>query len=44
MREYHPDKVVALGPKLRELAENETKKINAAYEFFTDKYANDRNG
>ena len=44
MREYHPDKVAALGPKLRELAENETKKINAAYEFFTDKYANDRNG
>ena len=43
MREYHPDKVAALGPKLRELAENETKKINAAYEFFTAKYANDRN-
>lgn len=43
MREYHPDKVAALGPKLQELAESETKKINAAYEFFTAKYANDRN-
>ena len=43
MLEYHPDKVAALGPKLRELAENESKKINAAYEFFTAKYANTRN-
>jgi len=43
MLEYHPDKVAALGPKLREVAENETKKINAAYEFFTVKYASDRN-
>jgi DnaJ domain len=39
MREYHPDKVAALGPKLCELAEEETKQINAAYEFFMDKYA-----
>ena len=43
MLEYHPDKVAALGPKLRELAENESKKINAAYEFFTAKYESDRN-
>jgi hypothetical protein len=43
MLEYHPDKVAALGPKLRELAESESKKINAAYEFFTAKYASNRN-
>jgi DnaJ-domain-containing protein 1 len=42
VREYHPDKVAALGPKLRELAEDEMKKINAAYEFFTAKYGNNR--
>jgi hypothetical protein len=35
MKEYHPDRVSGLGPKLRELAEIESKKINAAYEFFT---------
>jgi len=39
MLEYHPDKVAALGPKLRALAEEETKKINAAYAFFANKYA-----
>ena len=38
MQEYHPDKVSSLGPKLREVAESEAKKINAAYEFFTIKY------
>ena len=38
MMEYHPDKVATLGPKIREVAEHETKKINAAYEFFTAKY------
>lgn len=42
VREYHPDKVAALGLKLRELAEDEMKKINAAYEFFNAKYGNDR--
>ena len=41
--EYHPDRVAALGPKLREVAEQETKKINAAYEFFTAKYASNSN-
>jgi hypothetical protein len=39
MLEYHPDRVAALGPKLREVAEHETKKINAAYEFFTARYS-----
>jgi hypothetical protein len=38
MQEYHPDKVSSLGPKLRDVAEAEAKKINAAYEFFTRKY------
>jgi hypothetical protein len=38
MQEYHPDKVSSLGPKLRDLADAEAKKINAAYEFFTRKY------
>lgn len=31
IQQYHPDKVAALGPKLRELAEAEVKKINTAY-------------
>ena len=39
MLEYHPDKVASLGPKLREVAEEETKRINAAYEFFEGKYS-----
>jgi hypothetical protein len=43
MMEYHPDRVAALGPKLREVAEAESRKINAAYEFFTKKYETDRN-
>ena len=30
--QYHPDKVAAMGPKLREVAEVETKKINAAFD------------
>ncbi|MDR3089178.1 MAG: J domain-containing protein [Desulfobulbaceae bacterium] len=36
--QYHPDKVNHLGPKLQETAANETKKINAAYEFFRRRY------
>lgn len=31
IRQYHPDKVSALGPQLREIAERETKRINTAY-------------
>lgn len=31
-REYHPDRVDGLGPKLRQVAEEEMKSINAAYE------------
>lgn len=29
---YHPDKVAALGPELREVAEQKTRQINLAYE------------
>jgi hypothetical protein len=36
--EYHPDKVAHLGPKLKQLAEEECKLINAAYDYFTKKY------
>ena len=31
LQQYHPDKVAGLGPKLREVAEAETKRINAAF-------------
>lgn len=34
IKEYHPDKVAALGRKLQQLAEREAKKINRAYEHF----------
>lgn len=30
--QYHPDKVAALGPELRELCERKTKEINVAYD------------
>jgi DnaJ-domain-containing protein 1 len=33
IRQYHPDKVAALGKELRELAEFKSKQINSAYEF-----------
>jgi len=36
--EYHPDKVASLGKKLREVAEEEMKQINEAYEYFRKKY------
>lgn len=32
MKEYHPDKTNNLGEKLKDIAEEETKKINAAYD------------
>lgn len=32
VKQYHLDRVASLGPKLRQLAESETKKLNAAYE------------
>jgi len=36
--QYHPDKVHQLGPKLKEIAEQEMKKINEAYDYFKKKY------
>jgi hypothetical protein len=36
--EYHPDKVAALGPKLRDLAEVESKRLNVAYQHFEERY------
>lgn len=32
MSQYHPDKVAALGPELKELCERKTKEINTAYD------------
>jgi DNA-directed RNA polymerase subunit M/transcription elongation factor TFIIS len=32
IQQYHPDKVAALGPKLRDLAEMEVKRINIAFD------------
>lgn len=36
--QYHPDKVAGLGPELIKLAEKKAKEINAAYEWFKQKY------
>lgn len=36
--QYHPDKVNHLGPKLKETAEQEMKKINEAYAFLKSRY------
>jgi hypothetical protein len=32
IKQYHPDRVAALGPKLKAVAERETKMLNVAYE------------
>jgi len=37
--QYHPDKVAHLGPKLQQVAHQEMKKINEAYEFLKQKYS-----
>ena len=37
-KQYHPDNVQHLGPKLREVAEQEMKAINQAYAYFQKKY------
>ncbi len=36
LKEYHPDRVAHLGPKLRKVAEQEIKNINEAYEILSD--------
>ena len=37
-RQYHPDQVQHLGPKLRAVAEKEMKDINGAYQYLRKKY------
>ena len=37
-RQYHPDQVHHLGPKLRAVAEKEMKDINGAYQYLCKKY------
>ena len=37
VEQYHPDKVGTRGEKIQRLAEEETKKINEAYEYFRRK-------
>ena len=36
--QYHPDKANHLGPELKKLAEQKTREINEAYEYFKKKY------
>ena len=36
--QYHPDRVGALGPEIREVAEKKAKEINEAYEHFRKKF------
>jgi DnaJ like chaperone protein len=36
--QYHPDKVSSLGPEFTSIAEQKTKKINAAYEEATERF------
>lgn len=35
--QYHPDKVSAMGPEIKEVAEQKAKEINEAYEYFRKK-------
>ena len=37
-KQYHPDQVHHLGPKLKAVAEREMKDINAAYDYLRKKY------
>ncbi|HOC44105.1 MAG TPA: J domain-containing protein [Thermoanaerobaculales bacterium] len=41
IQEYHPDRVAALGTKLRETAEEETKRINWAFECIKRAFASE---
>ncbi len=36
--QYHPDRVHSLGPKLKQVADEEFRKINEAYAFFRERY------
>ena len=37
--QYHPDKVAAMGPEIRQVAEQKAKEINEAYEHFRKKFS-----
>jgi hypothetical protein len=39
--QYHPDRVSAMGPEIREIAELKAKEINEAYEYFRKKFETD---
>ena len=39
--QYHPDKVLAMGPEIRQVAEQKAKEINEAYEYFRAKSKKD---
>jgi len=39
--QYHPDKVGAMGPEIREIAESKAKEINHAYQYFRKKFKAD---
>lgn len=36
--QYHPDRVMAMGPEIKEVAEKKAKEINEAYEHFRKKF------
>ena len=38
MKDYHPDKVASLADEFRELAEEKSKILNEAYDFFKNKF------
>jgi DnaJ like chaperone protein len=40
--QYHPDRVSALGPEIREVAETKAKEINEAYKYFRKKFERDQ--
>jgi hypothetical protein len=40
--QYHPDRVSAMGPEIREVAETKAREINEAYEFFRKKFERDQ--
>ena len=36
--QYHPDRVMAMGPEIKDVAEKKAKEINEAYEHFRKKF------
>jgi len=40
--QYHPDRVSAMGPEIRDVAEVKAKEINEAYEYFRKKFETER--